>query len=498
MEAGAGGHESMFIEDQRLLVVSNRLPVVVYRDKESWKIKPSSGGLVTAMAPIMRQNRGVWIGWPGCTPDAPAKSLLANHSASQNYDLIPVSMTDSEIKRYYRGFANGSIWPLFHDLLDHFKFNIENWNMYSDINQRFAQAVEESATKKNFVWIHDYQLMLVARFLREMGFKQHLSFFLHIPFPSLDMFRRLPFKEELLKAMLDFDHIGFQTPDDRRNFVHCLKWLVPDMRRISEKRQTTVHYDHRDIILGHYPISIDFDEFDSGARKPEVTEISNDLRGNLSQRVIVLGLDRLDYTKGIRERFLAFERMLEKYPETLGKISLVQIVVPSRLDVPDYRTLKDQLDAMAGRINGRFAKQGWIPIHYQFRELDRANLLGHYRASDIALITPLRDGMNLVAKEYCAANIDESGVLLLSEFAGAAHSLGKGAILVNPFDVEGTADALYSAFVMPQEERQKRMRLLRSEIKRQDVRRWVKWFIETSQNNSDEKLANALSSSSTI
>lgn len=472
---------SVLIEEKRLLVVSNRLPVVIFQEQETWQIKNAAGGLVTAMNPIMKQNRGLWIGWPGCKPSAPAAELLAKHSSTEQYDLKPVHMTENEIERYYSGFANGSIWPLFHDLLGHFTFNIENWSMYSDINRRFAQTVVDSASDDSFIWVHDYQLLLVGRYLRQMGVTQHLSFFLHIPFPSLDMFRRLPFKEELLHAMLDYDHLGFQTPDDRRNFVHCLKWLVPEIRRISRRRQTIIQLEHREVILGHYPISIDFHEFDSGARKPEVAQIASELRSNLRGRTILLGLDRLDYTKGIPERFLALERLLEKYPETKGRLSLVQIVVPSRLRVADYRILKDRLDSLAGRINSRFSRDGWIPIHYQFRELDRAHLLGHYRASDIALITPLRDGMNLVAKEYCAANIDNSGVLLLSEFAGAAHGLAKGAILVNPFDLEGTADSIYAAFIMTPEERKRRMRILRSEIKRQDVNRWVKWFLSTAQ-----------------
>lgn len=471
----------MSAKRKRLLVVSNRLPVVIYQEQESWRVKNSAGGLVTAMNPIMKENRGLWIGWPGCKPNAPAAELLAEHSSTQRYDLKPVLMTESEIERYYSGFANGSIWPLFHDLLGHFSFNIENWSMYSDINRRFAQTVAESASEDSLVWVHDYQLLLVGRYLRQMGFQRHLSFFLHIPFPSLDMFRRLPFKDEILHAMLDYDHIGFQTPGDRRNFVHCLKWLVPEIRRMARRRQTVIQLEHRKVILGHYPISIDFHEFDDGARKPEITSIANELRENMHGRTIMLGLDRLDYTKGIPERFLAFERLLDKYPETRGRISLVQVVVPSRLRVADYRVLKDRLDSLAGRINSRFARHGWIPIHYQFRELDRAQLLGHYRASEIALITPLRDGMNLVAKEYCAANIDDSGVLILSEFAGAAHGLAKGAILVNPFDLEGTADAIYAAFIMTPVERKRRMRALRSEIKRQDVSRWVRWFLATAQ-----------------
>jgi trehalose 6-phosphate synthase len=318
--------------------------------------------------------------------------------------------------------------------------------------------------------------MLVAHFLRELGITQSINFFLHIPFPSLDMFRRLPGKNDLLQALLSIDHIGFQTPADRRNFIACIRWLFPQAKHIQRKRRSVVQFEGREITVGHYPISIDFDEFNRIAHSQEVHDATWYLRENIDTPDIVLGLDRLDYTKGIPERFQAFERLIEKYPELIGKIALLQIVVPSRLNVPEYQQLKNDLDALAGRINSRFSQQGWVPIHYQFRELDRIQLLGHYRAADIALVTPLRDGMNLVSKEYCAGSIDDTGVLILSEFAGAAAQLANGAIIVNPFDFDGTADAIYAAYVMPVEEKQARMRKMRAEVKRNNVRRWVEWF----------------------
>ena len=469
----------MALADKRLVVVSNRLPINIARAPDGdWSVEFAPGGLVTALAPIMQRNRGLWIGWPGCGPEAPIDRLLRDFSATRHYDLRAVPLTDEEIYRYYRGHANRTIWPLFHDLLGYFRFDYENWTTYCDVNRRFAEMIVRSDISNSFVWVHDYQLIMVGRYLREMGVTQNLSFFLHIPFPSYDLYRRLPWKEEILEAMLDYDHIGFQTAHDRRNFIHCLKWLVPEARRVEDKRQTVLRYGGRNIIVGHYPISIDFHEFDSHAREPDVARIAAQLQANHRGRTLALGLDRLDYTKGIPERFLAFERMLEKYPETVGCITLIQIVVPSRLNVPDYQALKEELDSLAGRINSRFSQHGWTPIHYQFRSLERPELLGHYRACEIALVTPLRDGMNLVAKEYCAASIDESGVLILSEFAGAAQQLAKGALLVNPYDMESTADALYAAFIMSAEEQRRRMRLLRQEVRRNDVNRWVRWFLK--------------------
>lgn len=468
----------MDLSQRQLVIVSNRLPVAIYKnDAGEWVVKSSPGGLVTALDPIMRHSQGLWIGWPGCSSEAPAEQLLAAHSDELQYRLIPVSVTDKEIAKYYRGFSNRTIWPLFHDLLGYFSFDMDNWRVYLDVNRRFAEVTAAQCDDDAFLWIHDYQLLYVGRFLRQVGVRHKLNFFLHIPFPSVDLFRRLPWNRDLLQAMLHYDHIGFQTPADRRNFISCVKWLIPEATRVVHKRQSVIRYEGRQIVLGYYPISIDFREFNDLAKTKEVADAVWYLRENFKTKSVVLGLDRLDYTKGIPERFLAFERMLEKYPETLGELSLLQIVVPSRLNVPDYQELKSQLDGLAGRINARFSRQGWTPIHYQFRELDRVQLVGHYQACDIALITPLRDGMNLVAKEYCASNIHNNGVLILSEFAGAAPQLSKGALMVNPFDLEGTAEAIHTAYLMPQEDRQQRMRILRSEVKRHDVQHWVEWFL---------------------
>jgi len=467
----------MQLQGRRLLVVSNRLPVVIVRDRNQWKIEPGSGGLITALAPVMRQNQGVWVGWPGCGPEAPAASLLETYSAEQNYILKPVHLTDADVEKFYRGFSNQTIWPLFHDLLGHCTFDAGQWDSYVDVNRRFAETVFELIEENSLIWIHDYQLMLVGHFLREMNVEQPLSFFLHIPFPSRDLIRRLPWKQEILHSLLEYDHLGFQTMHDSRNFIQCIRTFIPEAAVKTYKRDSVITYGNRSIKLGHYPISIDFDEFNEGAKTKAVLDAAWFIHEHAPGRILVLGLDRLDYTKGIPERFLAFERMLEKYPDVQGHITLIQIVVPSRLKVPEYQDLKEQLDTLAGRINGRFSKYGWIPIHYMFRTLDRVQLLGHYRACEIALITPLRDGMNLVSKEYCASSVDNNGILILSEFAGAAEQLAKGAILVNPYDLEGTADAIYSAYIMDPKERQRRMRLLRAEVKRNDVKRWLEWCL---------------------
>ncbi len=462
---------------KRLVVVSNRLPVAIFGDKISgYEVRPGTGGLVTALKPIISLTKGTWIGWPGCSSEVPFKSLLLNYSKKEKFGLIPVKITEEEISRFYRGFSNKSIWPLFHDLLGQFSFNLEDYETYRSVNKKFAGIIAENNKVDDTIWIHDYQLIFAGHYLRELGIKSRLNFFLHIPFPSLDLLRRLPRKAAIMEALLDYDHIGFQTSVDKRNFISCLKWLVPEAKTVSKMQESIIHYTNREILIGHYPISIDFNDFNNLAKTKETSDTAWFLKENINAETMVLGLDRLDYTKGIPERLRAFERLLEKYPDVRGRISLMQVVIPSRLNVAEYQELRNELESLASRINGRFSSGGWIPIHYQFRTLDRIQLVGHYKAADIALITPLRDGMNLVSKEYCASSVDNRGALILSEFAGAATQLRKGAIVVNPFDIDLTADAIYAAFKMSVEEKEHRMKILRAEVRRNDVHRWVRRF----------------------
>ena len=466
------------------MVVSNRLPVAIDLDEAGRPVvQAGTGGLITALEPIVRKSKGIWIGWPGCTVDHKVTETLQEYGSNVPHELVPVAITQEEVQGFYRGYSNKTIWPLFHDLLGQFSFDLESFETYQTVNERFAQVVAQNVLPEDTCWIHDYQLILVGYYLRRLGGHGQLNYFLHIPFPSLDLLRRLPRNEEIMNAFLAYDHLGFQTAADRRNFISCVKWIIPQARVTTRKRQATVHYDGRDVIVGYYPISIDFDEFNSGAASQNANNAAWYLRENLTIETLALGLDRLDYTKGIRERFLAFERLLQKHPEMIGQISLLQIVVPSRLNVAEYVDLKRGLDFEAGRINSVYSQHGWVPILYEFRTLTREQLLGHYKAADIALITPLRDGMNLVSKEFCASCTDENGVLILSRFAGAAAQLGKGALLVNPFDYDEIADAIFAACVMPREEKRERMRVLRSEIRRNNGHRWVRWFFDEKSPN---------------
>lgn len=471
---------------RRLIVVSNRLPIVVEQKDTGQRLKPGTGGLVTALTPVMERHGGVWIGWPGHSGLKLNSSLLTDFSREHSYDLLPIPLSKKEVQGFYEGFSNESIWPLFHDLLGRCRFELEDWLTYEQVNQRFAEVIGECATGDDFVWIHDYQLLLVARELRRAGFSLPLAFFLHIPFPSPDIFRRLPWRNEIIAALMDYDLLGFQTTRDRRNFVGCVKSLLRDVNVRVRRRISYIEYEGRTVSVGNFPIGIDFDDFDHAARTVEAEDEAARFKQTFNAEQIILGVDRLDYTKGIPERFLAYERCLEKYPELRERIAMFQLVVPSRVDVPEYIDLKVRIEQMVGRINGRFSTRGWVPIHYRFNTLPRHELIGAYSACDIALITPLRDGMNLVAKEFCASQIEGNGVLIVSEFAGTADQLKRGSLIVNPFDKEGLADAIHRAFHMDRSERQRRMSALRAEVKRHNVHTWVRWFLDALKLESPE------------
>ena len=462
----------------RFLVVSNRLPFTVRAlPGGRWKVDPGSGGLVTALLPVLRDRSGIWFGWPGAAiPSSKMRTALAGVDVGCGVAAVPLS--DEEIRDFYHGFSNEVVWPLFHDLPSLCNFDPAYWRVYRSVNRKYARAVAARARPSDFVWVHDYHLMLVGRELRQARCRSRLGFFLHIPFPSPDVFMKLPWRAEILDALLQYDLVGFQTVHDRRNFTACLQKLTSHSVVEARGETVTVRTPGGPVRIGAFPISIDYNAFLRAAARPEVAEKARELHTLLPRRRLVLGIDRLDYTKGISLRLRAFENLLERFPDMRGKVSLIQVVVPSRETVPEYARMKTEIEQLVGRINGAFARPGgWVPVWYEYRSLSTLELMAYYRAADIALITPLKDGMNLVAKEYCACSIEEDCVLILSEFAGAAEQLRKGAILVNPHDVEAVAEAIKAAHGMPEEERTARMRAMRRSIRREDVFDWVESFL---------------------
>ncbi|MGV8074166.1 MAG: trehalose-6-phosphate synthase [Syntrophobacteraceae bacterium] len=471
------------METGRLAVVSNRLPIVAHCGTNGkWSITPGSGGLVTALGPVLRDRGGLWIGWPGnSTAELQGSSflddLLSRGADQTGYTLKPVNLTEEEVQKYYFGFSNEILWPLFHDLPTRCNFEPGYWEVYSEVNRKFAEAVLQNTQEEDYVWIHDYQLALVASEMKKLGSARRTGFFLHIPFPPLDVFLRLPWRLQVLNGLMQHDLIGFQTVRDRKNFIGCVRALTPGVRIFGKGHVCKLVTPDREVRVGAFPISIDFNDFEQVASDPEVGKQAKTIRANLPNRQLILGVDRLDYTKGIPNRLHALRNALERYPRLRRRVTLVQVLVPSRETIGEYMMLKREIERLVGEINGQYTEVGWTPITYIFRSLSRSELAAYYRACEIALVTPLKDGMNLVAKEYCASRINEDGVLILSEFAGAAAQLHHDALLVNAYDVEGVADAIHEAFTMNQRVRHTGMKHLRRSIQKHDIFDWVNSFL---------------------
>jgi trehalose 6-phosphate synthase len=464
---------------RRLVVASNRLPIVVQRgDNGSLVSKPASGGLVHSLKYVLQERRGTWFGWLGATETNGLDEILEQASADLGYVVEPIPLTTDQVDRYYHGFSNEVIWPLFHDMVSRCNFQASYWDAYQDVNQLFARSIAEHTNEDHFVWVQDYHLMLVGDYLRQLGAERGVGYFLHIPFPNPDIFAKLPWRFEVLRALLEYDTLGFQTVRDARNFIQCVRGMLRGAHVSRSADTYLVAVEGRIVSVGNFPIGIDFAGFDGRSRAVDVERAALSLKEKLPNRQLILGIDRLDYTKGIPERLYAFQNALRRYPDLIDNVSLIQVVVPSREDVPEYRLMKNEVEQLVSEINGEFTSPGWVPVHYIFRSLTDTELLSFYRGADISLVTPLKDGMNLISKEYAAASIDETGVLILSEFAGSAAQLQGGALLVNPHDVEGTADAIYAAFTMPYQERRARMRRLRRVIERTNVFWWTDAFLE--------------------
>jgi trehalose 6-phosphate synthase/phosphatase len=466
---------------RRLLVVSNRLPIVLEKKDSGWTLKPGSGGLVSALAPVLSHRGGVWIGWPGLALEHGGawEVLMSEGFRERGYELLPVLLTEDEVKGFYEGFSNAVLWPLFHDLTGRCDFQPSYWYTYLEVNRKFAHRVLEYSREDDFIWVQDYQLIHVAEFVRERMAKRRIGFFLHIPFPPLDIFVKLPWRGKLLDAFLSYDLLGFQTTRDRRNFLSCVEHLLDGVEIHREGPLHRVRAGSRVLRVGNFPIGIDYKAFATIASSAEVDARVEELRRRIGPFEVVLGVDRLDYTKGLPERLQAFRNALQRFPELRERALLMQIVVPSRETVPEYQALKAQVEQLVGEINGEFSTAGWVPVHYHYKSLVKRDLISLYRMARACLVTSLKDGMNLVAKEFCACQIEAAGALVLSEFAGAAAQLKNGALLVNPHDIEGMADALKAAFEMAPEERARRMGLMQDILRKQDIFWWVDCYLRS-------------------
>jgi len=476
-----------------LLIVSNRLPVVAKLEHGQMHIHNSSGGLATALKGPHEQGDSIWIGWPGDVKKFDEKQLAKLEENLSQHRLSPVYLTHDEIKQFYEGFSNGVLWPLYHYLSD--KVDLDawvNWKAFVEVNQKFATQVIKQYKPGNVIWIHDYQLSLLPGMLRKLLPEAKIGFFLHIPFPSSEVFRILPWRLEILEGMLGADLIGFHTYSYVRHFSTSLLHLLD-----IAPQGNHVFYANREIKLGAFPIGIDVGFFDRLAKDDDVVKEVELIKSENPGRKLLLGVDRLDYTKGIVRRLLAVERFLEREPKWHGKIRFIQVVVPSRGKVDAYDQLRQTLDGLVGRINGAYGSVISVPIHYLYKSLSEKQLVALYLATDLMLVSPLRDGMNLVAKEFVASRIDEDGVLLLSEFAGASVELVES-LIFNPYDVDRFSLFINKALTMSQDERQTRMRDLRRRVQAFDSHRWAETFIEALVSCSPGKGAGTSSFSSDV
>ena len=456
---------------KRLIIVSNRLPVKAEIHDEIIHFEKSAGGLATGLNSLDTSYEKHWIGWPGIYTDDTETEKELNLSL-ENYNFHPVFMSEKDVELYYEGYSNSTLWPLFHYFYVYTEHNQEYWEAYKKVNALFLEKVLEVASDNDILWIQDYHLMLLPMMVREHLPSARIGFFLHIPFPSFELFRTLENREELLMGLMGSDLVGFHTFNYMRHFISALYRITG-----IESDDNNFHCCNRTLSVDSFPMGINYDNFYNAHKNKEFTPFASNFRERYSDRKIVLSVDRLDYSKGIIRRLEAFRMLLQRYPEWIGKVSLVMILVPSRDSVDRYHDLKVAIDEQIGNINGTFSQPGWIPIHYFYKSFSFNELTAFYYESDVALVTPLRDGMNLVAKEYVAAKARRPGVLILSELAGAAIEL-TDSLLVNPNNIGEIADTLNRALTMPVNEQRARLRRMQKRLKKHDVVKWAAAFID--------------------
>ncbi|MGN6640911.1 MAG: bifunctional alpha,alpha-trehalose-phosphate synthase (UDP-forming)/trehalose-phosphatase [Mucilaginibacter sp.] len=457
----------------KTIIVSNRLPVKLTENNDGeYRLSPSEGGLATGLGSIYKKGDNIWIGWPGqeITSDDKKEKIT---SELKKQSLIPVFLTQEEIAEFYEGFSNDVLWPVFHYYASTYaNYKQSNWQFYQNVNKKFRDTVLQYAEPGDTIWVHDYQLLLLPNLIRKEMPDVSVGFFLHIPFPSYEMFRLIPWRAELLEGVLGSDMIGFHTFDDVRHFVNTATRILP-----VTSSANIINEGDRTIVIEAFPIGIDDKKYANLPKEPEVKKDIERVRDTFKNTKLVLSIDRLDYSKGILQRLQAFEYMLEHYPEAKEKITFYMIVVPSRDTVPQYAHLHEQIDKQVGNINALHRTMEWTPIHYFYRSFPIEMLSALYYSSDVCLVTPMRDGMNLVSKEYIASRINNDGVLILSEMAGASKEL-IDALIVNPNNTEEVAKTIIKAAYMPLEEQQRRMISMRQMVSKFNIKHWVKIFMD--------------------
>ncbi|HWK55783.1 MAG TPA: bifunctional alpha,alpha-trehalose-phosphate synthase (UDP-forming)/trehalose-phosphatase [Parapedobacter sp.] len=454
----------------KTIIVSNRLPIKITEDGDGYALHPSEGGLATGLASIHAQGENTWIGWPGIILDSPEQE--AHFTALlEEKRLVPIFLDNSEVKGFYEGFSNEVLWPIFHYMPNYAVYELENWQIYIRVNEKFRDLVLKVAGPDDTIWVHDYQLLLLPGLLRDALPDASIGFFQHIPFPSQELFRLIPWRRELLAGMLGADLLGFHTFDDVRHFISSATRLTG-----TNSNSNKLEVDGRTIVVEPFPMGIDSNRFSVLSSNEKVVARVTELKSNFKDQKIILSIDRLDYSKGILQRLEAFELFLAKNPAFHKRVTLYMVVVPSRDTVPQYRELKDQIDRLVGHINAEYGFYDWYPVAYFYHGYPVEEISALYNVADVCLVTPMRDGMNLVSKEYIASRNDHTGVLILSEMAGAANEL-IDALIVNPNNVNDIQDALLTALNMPVAEVNKRMEAMRQIVFKFTVQHWATLFM---------------------
>ncbi|WP_207435283.1 bifunctional alpha,alpha-trehalose-phosphate synthase (UDP-forming)/trehalose-phosphatase [Sabulibacter ruber] len=454
----------------KTIIISNRLPIKVQRTEEGLTYETSEGGLATGLGSIYKQDDNIWIGWPGTFFNDEAEQQQVTQDLAEQ-SMHPVFLTEAEIRDFYEGFSNETLWPTFHYFSQYAVYDDAFWEAYQRVNQKFCTAVMERAEPGDTIWVHDYQLLLLPSLIREQIQESTIGFFQHIPFPSFEVFRMLPWRKQILEGMLGADLIGFHTYDDVRHFLSSVSRIVG-----LSNSQGFIDNGYRTIMVDAFPMGIDDKKYSELAKAPDTKAKMEEYRQALTGQKIVLSIDRLDYSKGIPQRLQAFELFLKENPEFHGKVTLFMLVVPSRDQVDMYRQLKENIDELVGRINSSFRTITWNPIQYFYRSFPIEELSALYSIADIALVTPMRDGMNLVCKEFIASKLDKTGVLILSEMAGASRELAD-AVLINPNDLGQMVQSLREALEMPEEEQKIRMKHMQDIVQRYNIHHWVDIFM---------------------
>lgn len=455
---------------RKTIIVSNRLPVKITEKDGEFALQASEGGLATGLGSIYREGNNIWLGWPGQEISDPKQQEKVTRQLRQ-MNLMPVFLTQDEINNFYEGFSNETLWPVFHYMSVYAHYDQGYWDAYYQVNKKFRDIVMQVAEQGDIIWIHDYQLLLLPGMLRAEMPEISIGFFNHIPFPSYELFRLIPWRAELIEGMLGADLMGFHTFDDTHHFLNAASRILP-----VNTSANVVSYNDRATVVETFPMGIDFNKYSQLGQAPEVKHQLQSLKENFKDQRLVLSIDRLDYSKGILQRLQAFELLLQLHPEYVGKVVLYMIVVPSRDTVPQYKELRDEIDKLVGNINARFRTLSWHPVQYFYRSYPVEVLSALYNYADICLVTPMRDGMNLVSKEYVASRNNDDGVLILSEMAGASKEL-IDAIIVNPNNIGAITRAIVDALNMPLPEQQRRMKQMRQVVSKFNIHHWVKLFM---------------------